>query len=467
MKHPIGMYVISTTELWERFSFYIFSGILVLFMYEVLHFSTPFSTFLFGIIIGSTYFLQLIAGYICDTYMGNRKAIIFGGIFMIIAQLIFTYCGSLYLITANVPEHSSFLFNYPETIFLIGVVVMAIGASFFKVSVTSFVSLFYEDNEELLDSAYTIFYMLINVGGFLAPLLLNFVVGVNDPSLYQYGFLAGAIIITIGVAMFVILKNKYLCLPNGEAVGVIPISKSKKVLEKKTDISDKLSKVDIDHLKVIILILIVISVFFIAHEQISTSIIILSMDYVNNIIPFTNFEVFPEFYLTLNPLFIVILSPLFIKFLSMLSDRKKEPSSISKLAIGLLFLSLAYVLLLIPYLLEPKMDMIWMLLFNVFLVISELFIMPISLSLITKLSPAKYTTSMVGIMFVATGIAEIFSGMFASALPTGGKAAMLLGIIPIADVASFMLIFIILAAVAALIWLLLRGKLKQLMHGIS
>ena len=439
-------------------------------MYEVLHFSVPFCTFLYGIIIGSTYFLQMVAGLVCDAYLGNRKSVIIGGILMIIAQFIFTYCGSLFYLTANVAEHSSFLFSYPEIIFLIGVAVMAVGASLFKVIIRSFVGLFYDENDERLDSAYTIFYMLINVGGFFAPLLLNFVVGVNDPSLYQYVFLAGAIIIIIGVTMFLLLKNKYLCLPNGDPVGVIPVSKVQKNIEKRKNVNlgEKLSKIETDHLKVILLVLLVISVFFIAHEQISTSIIILSVDYVNNFIPFTNFEVYPEFYLTLNPLFIVILSPVFIKLTSVLSDRKKEPSSISKLTIGLIFLAISFLFLYLPFLLgNMKIEMVWMLLFNFFLVISELFIMPISLSLITKLSPLKYKTSMVGVMFVATGIAEVISGIFASAYPNEGEATMLLGLIPITDIASFMGVFIILALVAAIIWILLRGTVKKLMHDVN
>ena len=237
---------------------------------------------------------------------------------------------------------------------------------------------------------------------------------------------------------------------------------------KNVNLGDKLSKIEIDHLKVIVLILLVISVFFIAHEQISTSIIILSMDYVNNIIPVINYEIFPEFYLSLNPLFIVIFSLVFIKLMSALSDRNKEPSSISKLTIGLIFLAISFLFLYVPFLLaNTKIEMSWMLLFNLFLVISEIFIMPISLSLITKLSPLKYKTSMVGILFVASGIAEVIAGMFASALPNEGKTTMLLGIIPISNIASFMGVFIILAVAALIIWVLLKGKIKKLMHDVN
>ena len=473
MSHPVGMYVISVTEMWERFSFYIFSSILVLFMFDVLHFSMPYTTFLFGIIIGATYFLQLIAGYISDKYLGNRKAIILGGIFVLIAQIIFTYDASLYYMTANVAEHSALLFSYPETVFLIGVVVMAIGASFFKVSVTSFVGLFYPDNEELVDSAYTIFYMLINVGGFLAPLILHLVVGDGNPALYQYGFLVGVIAIFIGLVMFIVLKNKYLRLPNGEPLGVVPISKTQKILDKKSelDVNEKLSKIEIDRLKVVVLILGIITVFFVAHEQITTSMLPLAMNYLNNVVPVVNYEFTPQFYLTLNPLFIIILSPLFIKFLSMLSNRNKEPSSISKLGIGLLFVGISYIMLFIPFSISggnSKISMSWVILFNFFLVVAELFIMPIALSLMSRLAPAKYASLMVGVLFAATAVAEVISGYFASAFPSVvGQSTVLFGIIPIANVASFMMVFIILAFVAAVIWLLFKNHIKKLMHGIT
>ena len=471
MSHPVGMYVVSVTELWERFSFYIFSGILVLFMMEVLHFSMEFSTSLFGIIIGGTYFFQLISGFTIDKYLGNRKAVIFGGIFMFIAQLIFMYGASLFYLTTNVPVHSAFLFSYPEIIFLIGVIVMIIGASFFKVSITSFVGLFYPDNEELVDSAYTIFYTLINVGGFLAPLALHMVVGVNDPSLYQYGFLVGAITILVSLIIFVVFRSK-LCLPDGEPVGVKPISKTKKMIEKrKNQVNEKLSEIEIDRLKVIIFILFIIMAFFIAHEQISISFLIFAMSYVNNVVPFINITLSPQAYLTLNPLLIILISPIFIKLSSVLSKRNKEPSSISKLGIGLYVVGFAFLTLVIAFLTadaDMKIGMYWMVIFNLFLVIGELLIMPIALSLVSKLAPPRYTSLMIGVLFASTGIAEIIAGFFASAIPdTVGETTFLLGIIPITGIDSFMWVFVIICVVFGTVWFLFKNKIKKLMHGIS
>ena len=473
MKHPMGMYIVATTEMWERFSFYVFVSILVLFMMQVLHFSSGFSTFLYGIILASTYLFQLVAGYLTDRYISNRKSIIIGGMLMIVSQLIFTYDASLYIALERVPMHSTLLFNYPEMIFMLGVLFMTLGSGFFKVSVTSFIGLFYEGQEELLDSAYTIFYMFINIGGFLAPFVLNFVVGANNPSLYQYGFLLGAIIIFAGLAMFIALR-RYLCLPNGEPVGTIPISKNKKYLKDKTveNINEtKLSRIEIDRIFVILLVLVVIILYYMSLEQINTSFIIFNLGFVNNIIPFTNFAVSPELFISIPPLVVIILSPVTIKVWDMLSKRNREPSTISKFGIGLIISAIAFVMLLIPlYFYDPvnKINMVWLVLFSVFIVIGELLIMPISLSFISKLAPVKYTSLMMGVMFSATAASEIMAGLFAAAIPTTfTEVKMLFGIIPIAGVMSFMWMFVIILVAAGVLWLLFGGKIKKLTHGIE
>ena len=129
-----------------------------MYMIDVLHFTDSFSTCLFGIAYGSTYVLQIVGGYVCDRYLGNRKAIIFGISFIVIAQLIFSYDAHLFALSTGIREHSTLLFTYPEIIFLIGVAVMAVGVSFFKVNIASFIDQFYnEGDSKLLDSAFSIY----------------------------------------------------------------------------------------------------------------------------------------------------------------------------------------------------------------------------------------------------------------------------------------------------------------------
>lgn len=473
MKHPMGMYIVSITEMWERFSFYAFVSILVLFMMEVLHFSTEFSTFLYGIILASTYLFQLVAGYLTDKYISNRKSVIIGGIFMIISQLIFTYAASLYILLERVPTHSAFLFNYPEIIFLVGVVFMTLGSGFFKVSITSFVGFFYQGREELLDSAYTIFYMFINLGGFLAPFILNFIVGSKNPGLYQYGFLLGGIVIFAGLIMFIALR-KYLCLPNGEPVGTIPISKNKEFLESKTvenNKESKLSKIEISRIFVIFLVLIVIIIYYMSLEQINTSFIIFNLGFVDRVIPFTNITVSPELFISIPPLLVIILGPVMIKVFDMLSKRNKEPSTVSKFGIGLLISAIAFVMLVIPlYSYDPVnlINMGWLVLFSIFIVLGELFIMPISLSFISKLAPARYSSLIMGVMFSATAVSEILAGSFAAATPTTlTEVTMLFNVIPVHGIMSFMWIFVIIFAVSGTLWMLFSGKIKKLTYGID
>ena len=470
MKIPMGTYLISVTEMFEKLSYYLFTGTLVLYMYEVLHFSVQFSALLYGIIVGSCYFSQIITGYLTDVYLGNRKSVIIGGILMLISQLVFTYDASLYYLTEAVPTHSTLLFSYPELIFIIGAIIFAIGTSFMKIGVTSFIGLFYENKEEHLDSAYTIFYMISNFGPFVAPLILGIVVGIGYPHLYQYGFFIGALTIFVGLIVFLMLKNKYLITESGENVGVTPISKM--IVEKTGENiarsrGGNLTKIEKDRIKVIFLILIIFTIFYTGFEQILTSILIITIHYINNTIPFTNITIAPQTFISLNAICVLILSPILLKVMPKFADRNKEPSSISKLGIGTLLITVAYTFLLIPSYLPGKINMVWLVLFHIFLAMAELFIVPIGLSLISKLAPVRYRSLMMGILFTATAIAEVFSGVLASCVPTPGHCTKLFGLIQINSLSSFIWIFIILSGAFGLIWFLSKRKIQNLTHGIE
>ena len=137
--------------------------------------------------------------------------------------------------------------------------------------------------------------------------------------------------------MFILLR-RYLVLPNGEPVGNIPLSKSKKFSKRNEDREslkdEKLSKVEISRLSVIFMVLIVVILFNLSLEQISTSMVIFDMNYVDAVIPFTNIEVSPEVFISLPALLVIFIGPILIRFNSMLSDRNMEPSSLTKFGYG-------------------------------------------------------------------------------------------------------------------------------------
>lgn len=465
MSHPKGLYLLSLTEMWESFSFYIYSSILVLFMMDVLHFSPDFSAFFYGIIIGLSYIIQIVAGFVCDRFLGNRKSVMIGSILMVIAQLIFTYCASMHYLNANLIIHSNIMFTFPEILFLAGISLMTIGVSLFKVSNTSFVSLLYDDDHpEELDSAYSIFYLALGLGGFLATLTVALVLGDGDASLYQYGFLIGFVTILIGLITFFGFKNRYLKTENGEYIGVVPVSKISKDIGQKTN--ERLSKIEIKHLGILSLILIFVFVFFMGHEQIFTSMIFFTLDYVNNFVPVLNMEIHPTFYLTINTIFILVLGPILLKVYGILARRNKEPSSITKIIIGLFSLAVAFLILMISLSTfdgNMQISMVWMIFFNLFIVISEFLILPSTLSLISRLSPQKYVTLMFGAYYTTLGIGEMVSGTFAAAFPGEGPTT-LLGFIPITDLFSFFSVFAILGLVLGVILLLSRGRLEKMIN---
>lgn len=470
MEHPKSIYLISSTAMFESLSYYIFAGILVMYMIDVLHFTNPFSTYLFGIAYGSTYILQILGGYVCDKYLGNRKAIIFGISFILIAQLIFTYDASLFYLSANVQKHSTLLFTYPEIIFLIGVAAMAVGVSFFKVNIASFINLFYREDSKLLDSAFSIFYLFINIGGFMAPLAINYFVGVHHPSLYQYGFLIGATAIFLGLTVFLLGKNRFFVLPDGEPIGILPRSKTEEAAEEKKNENkkSKLSKTEINRLKVVFIILISVLVFQVFSQQIYTSMILFAESHVNNVIPFINHKVAPSIYLTLNPLFVIFLSPIYIKLADSFSNKDKEFSSITKIGIGLLLLGVAYFVLFIAMgNLDGgmKLNMIWIVLFNFIMENAELLIMPVTLSVITKLAPEKFTSSIIGVYYVTFSIASVIAGLCASAFPNLNPTK-LFHVIPIPNLSTYFILFAIIGIVTGAIWLVFRRRIVKLSDGV-
>ena len=460
-----SIYAISSTAMFESISYYIFAGVLVMYMIDVLHFTEPFSTYIFGIAYGSTYILQIIGGYVCDKYLGNRKAVIFGITFILIAQLIFTYDASLFNITTSVHEHSALLFTYPEIIFLAGVAAMSIGVSFFKVNIASFINLFYKEDLKLMDSAFSIFYLFINIGGLMAPLFINSVVGVHHPELYQYGFLIAAIAMFMGLMVFLLARKRFFVFDNGEPAGTEPISKTLSKNKSDDDSGNKLSKIEIDRFKVVFLILIAAFVFQVFFQQIFTTLILFTESHVNNVIPFINHSISPSFYLSLGPLFIILLSPIYIKLFNSYG-KDKDVSSITKIGIGLLLLGISFLVLFISMNhlgANIKISMFWIVIFIFILENAELLIMPVTLSAITKLAPEKFTSSMIGVYYVTFSISSVIAGLCASAFPNQNPTK-LFNIIPIADLSTYFLLFAIVGIVIGAIWLLFKRRIIKLAH---
>jgi proton-dependent oligopeptide transporter, POT family len=218
--HPKGLYVLFVTEMWERFSYYGMRALLILYVTKALLFDKAFaSDSVYGSYTGLVYLTPLIGGYMADRYWGNRKSIIIGGIMMAIGQFLMFTSGSLYTNTSTAS-----LIMYIALAFLI------FGNGFFKPNISTMVGQLYPEGDKRVDGAFTIFYMGINLGAFIAPLICGALGDTGNPADFRWGFFAAGCGMIVSVLLFIWLKDHYLVTPTGDAIGSSP-NVSRKVVD--------------------------------------------------------------------------------------------------------------------------------------------------------------------------------------------------------------------------------------------
>ncbi len=222
-KHPKGLYLIFATSTAERFSYYGMRAIFILFLTQALLFDTETAASIYGSYTGLVYLTPLIGGYVADKYWGIRRSVFWGAMMMAVGQFLMFFSAS----TLNAPQLSHGLM-YGGLTFLI------LGNGFFKPTVSSLVGQLYEPGDRRLDSAYTIFYMGVNVGSFLAPLVCGYFGETGNPQDFKWGFLIAAVVTVFTVLLFETQKNKYLNGPDGQPLGIIPDAR-KNLTDKQAD----------------------------------------------------------------------------------------------------------------------------------------------------------------------------------------------------------------------------------------
>lgn len=215
--HPKGLYILFATEMWERFNYYGMRAILVLFMTKALLFDKAFSSNLYGSYTSLVFLTPLIGGYVADRIWGNKRSIIVGGLVMALGELLLFFCGSLY---ASNPSVAGLLFYS-------GLGLMITGNGFFKPNISSMVGQLYPKNDHRVDPAYTIFYMGINVGGALGPIICGLVGDTGNPADFKWAFLVAGIGMLISVIVQKIYQDKYLVDAQGTPIGETPATAPK------------------------------------------------------------------------------------------------------------------------------------------------------------------------------------------------------------------------------------------------
>jgi POT family proton-dependent oligopeptide transporter len=474
--HPKGLYLLFTTEMWERFSYYGMRGIFTLFLTGALMFDKKTASGIFGSYTSLVYLTPIIGGYFADNLWGNRRSIMVGGILMAIGQFFMFLSGLFY------EQHS-----LAVTFMLIGLTSLIFGNGFFKPNISTLVGQLYEDTDKRKDSAFTIFYMGINLGAFIAPLIcggLGEQYDINDnpiPGAFKWGFLCACIGMLISVVMFKLRMNKVLVGPNGEQIGVVSnkmrlaqndadngivkeeISKSKSniyigtllgiiafvILRLNVFVTDdegtidlvnnyisafifsisvaipliiildkSLTKTEKSQIGVIYIVAFFVIFFWAAFEQAGASLTFFAQEQTNR--EFFGWSMPASWFGSFNAVFIVALAPLVSILWSKLSKRGMEPASPYKQAFGLFFLALGYVFIAFGVDgVEPgvKVSIIWLTGLYFIHTIGELFLSPIGLSMVNKLAPVRFASLLMGVWFLSTAAANNFAGFLSSFYP--------------------------------------------------
>ena len=452
--HPKGLYVLFVTEMWERFSYYGMRAIFVLFMAKALLFDKALGSQIYGSYTGLVYLTPLLGGYMADRYWGNRKSIIIGGILMAIGQLFMFIAGSFYQEA------------FAPMIMFVGLGFLIFGNGFFKPNISTMVGQLYPQGDKRVDSAFTIFYMGINLGAFIAPLLCGYLGDTGSPADFKWGFLAACLGMVLSVILFIALKNKYIVTPNGEQIGVKPnVSRNEETetAEEKKPFNpkqlfiwtgvfavlflvffyvfeldligtfifaltivapgfiiadDSLSKVEKDKIWVIYIAAFFVIFFWAAFEQAGASLTYFAEEQTDRnlfgkVIPASYFQ-------SINAVAIVIFAPIFVWIWGGLGRKNLEPASPFKQALGLFLLAIGYLVIAFGVKgIDPstKVSMGWLVSLYTIHTFGELCLSPIGLSMVNKLSPARLASLLMGVWFLSTASANKFAGTLSSLYP--------------------------------------------------
>jgi len=455
--HPKGLYLLFFTEMWERFSYYGMRAILILYLTKKLMegglgMNEKDAMLLYGYFAGFVYFTPLIGGWLADRYLGKRLAVTIGGITMMLGQ--FT------------------LFGLNSTTGLyIGLLLLIIGNGFFKPNISTLVGGLYKDGDSRRDAAFTIFYMGINLGAMIAPLVIGvvtdnmFATTNEDGSIsygYRYGFLVSGLGMLLGQVIFNLLGTKFLGDLGTKPVGTVSDSSSsesvKSINPETREVLDE--KQERQRISVIFILLIFAVFFWAGFEQAGSSLSLYTDKYIDRSIG--SFEIPTSWFQSVNPLFIVTLAPLFTLFwASPIGRRLTTPV---KMGVGMIILGAGF-LFMIGAVAERsangdvndvnnKAALMWLIMTYLLHTIGELCISPVGLSVVTKLSPPKLASVLMAVWMLSSSFANFLGGFIAAYVETMGAG----------EVFTYIAVFV---SVCGVLLILLNRVILKLMHGVK
>ena len=437
--HPRGLAFLFATEMWERFSYYGMRALLVLYMVKylfepgradaVIGYSTlkrvlefgfgplgvqPFASHVYGLYTGLVYFTPLLGGLLADRVLGQRRTVIIGAALMALGHFMMAF----------------------ESLLFFALATLIIGNGAFKPNISTQVGSLYPPGDARRDRAYSIFYVGINIGAFLAPLICG---TLGEEVGWHYGFGAAGVGMLLGLVI-------YLCaapaLPDAIATAEGP--------------RGPLASEERRAIGALILLGVPVILFWATYEQQGNTIALWADAHTDRSIGLLGWtaEIPVTWFQAFNPFMIFAFTPFIVTFWAHQSRRGREPSTLTKMALGCFGVTAANVILAIGAIQASADKASWLWLFAYFVVITvgELYLSPIGLSLVSNISPARTVSFMMGVWLATSFFGNLLAGVLGSYWSTMGKPTFFLMIAGIAVVAG--------AIIALLRWPL-RGLLER------
>jgi proton-dependent oligopeptide transporter, POT family len=434
--HPRGLATLFFTEMWERFSYYGMRALLILYMVGSvqqpgLGFGERRAAMIYGIYTMAVYLSGIPGGWIADRFLGHYRAVFIGG--CIIAA------GHFSMAIPGLP------------FFFTGLGLIVIGTGLLKPNVSSMVGSLYARDDDRRDAGFSMFYMGINLGAFIAPLICGWL---GQSASWHLGFGAAGVGMVIGLIQYV-AGRKYLTPVSQENVGRASARPADGRAEAHPT-SAKLTGTDWARIGAIGILTLFALLFWAGFEQAGSSLTLFA-DRATRLSVF-DWEFPSSWFQSVEPMFVILFSPIFAALWLGLARKGKEPSSPAKFTLGLFFLSLSFALV-IPAAkaFESSGGRVspWWLIGLYFLqMVGELCLSPVGLSMVTKLSPPKLVGLMMGVWFFATAMGNYVAGWIAGFLQDR----------PFSDVfqAAFLNLVIATVILAALI-----VPIRKMMRGVK
>jgi proton-dependent oligopeptide transporter, POT family len=390
---PRGLATLFFTEMWERFSYYGMRAFLILYMTAPLTsgglgFDDAKAANIYGLYTGSAWGASILGGLVADRLLGQYRSVFLGGVIIALGHIVL----AVDLLSA----------------FYLGLALVVIGTGLLKPNVSTLVGSLYAPGDERRDAGFSLFYMGINLGAFLGPLVAGYLAQrVN----WHVGFGAAAVGMTLGLIQYVLGRE--------------PLKAGQKLAERATSSTGSQTKAggltrdDYKRLGAVVIFFVFAAVFWGAYEQAGSTLNLFADRYTR--LSVGSFSFPSSWFQSVPALFVIIFAPVFAWLWTRLGDR--QPSTPAKFALGLLFAAFAFLLLVPAGSIAQggvRVSPLWLVFAYLLLEFGELSLSPVGLSAVTKLAPSQLVGLTMGIWFLASSAGNIlagWAGSFFSRLP--------------------------------------------------